>query len=216
MKRTRPLPVLAALALLAAAAAVPTPARAQDATRVATANTGQVFNQIRETKDLQQKMDEQRKTLAQQEQAKRASLNALQEARNQFKPESDQYREKNGELMRAAIEFETWGRVNQADLTREQKQQMKTLFDKIEAACGEVAKQRGFDVVIADQRGEITNLEQLNPDQLRVLLNQRIVLYTSPKADITNDVIAFMDKNYKAPAAGAGGGAAPAPGTPAR
>jgi Skp family chaperone for outer membrane proteins len=209
MYRTRLYAALAAVALLASAA-VPH-ARAQENTRVATANTGQVFNQIRETKDLQQKMDEQRKSLAQQEQAKRAALNAVQEARNQFKPDSDQYREKNGELMRTAIEFETWGRVNQADLTREQKQQMKTLFDKIEQAVGEVAKQKGIDVVVADQRGEITNLEQLNPDQLRVLLNQRIVLYSGPKTDITNDVIAYMDKNYKAPAGGGAATPAPAP-----
>ena len=199
MNRIPLLSLLIALSLVAGLAVSPAAAQ-QEPTRVATANTGQIFNQIRETKDLQQKMDEQRKQLAQQEQAKRAAVNAIQEARNQFKPESQQYQEKNAELMRAAIEFETWGRVNQADMTRAQKQQMKTLFDKIEAAVGEVAKQRGFDLVIADQRGEINNLEQLNPDQLRVLLNQRIVLFAGPKADITNDVIAHMDKNYAAPA----------------
>jgi Skp family chaperone for outer membrane proteins len=211
MLRSRLTPVIAAFTLVCVAAL---PARAQDTAKVATANTGQIFNQIRETKDLQAKVDGLRKDLAQQEQAKRAAVTALQESRNQFKPESDQYRDKNGELMRAAIEFETWGRVNQADLTREQKQQMKYLFDKIEQAVGEVAKQKGLDIVVADQRGEIANLDQLNPDQLRVLLNQRIVLFSSPKAEITNDVIAYMDKNYKspAPAPSAGGAAAPAPG----
>lgn len=212
MLRSRLMPVVAAMTLVCAAAI---PASAQDAsTKVGVANTGQIFSQIKETKDLQLKIQEHGKTLAQQEQAKRANLNALQEARNQFKPESQQYQDKNQELMRAAIEFETWGRLNQADIQREKKQQMKYLFDKIEGAVGEVAKQRGLDLVVADQRGDIPNLDQLNEDQLRSALNQRIVLYSGSKVDITNDVIALMDKNYKAPAAAGSTGAAPAP-TPA-
>lgn len=207
MFRSRLMPVVAAMTLVCAATL---PASAQDAsTKVGVANTGQIFSQIKETKDLQQKIQEHGKSLGQQEQAKRANLAALQEARNQFKPESQQYQDKNQELMRAAIEFETWGRLNQADVQREKKQQMKYLFDKIEAAVSEVGKQRGLDLVVADQRGEITNVDQLNEDQLRVALNQRIVLYSSSKVDLTNDVIAYMDKNYKAPAA-SGATAAPA------
>jgi Skp family chaperone for outer membrane proteins len=203
------MPVVAAMTLVCAASF---PASAQDASaKVGVANTGQIFSQIKETKDLQMKIQEHGKSLSQQEQAKRANLNALQEARNQFKPESQQYQDKNQELMRAAIEFEAWGRLNQADIQREKKQQMKFLFDKIEQAVGEVAKQRGLDLVVADQRGDIPNLEQMNEDQLRQALNLRIVLYSSSKVDITNDVIAYMDKNYKAPAAGGTTGTAPAP-----
>lgn len=198
MLRSRLIPVLAAFSLITTAAVLP--ARAQEVSKVGTANTGQIFSQIKETKDMQQKITEMGKNLAQQEQAKRANITALQEARNQFKPESDQFKQKNEELMRAAIDFESWGRINQAEVQREKKQQMKYLFDKIEAAVGEIAKQKGLDIVVADQRGEINNLDQINEDQLRVLLNQRIVLYSSSKNDITNDVIAYMDKNYKAPA----------------
>jgi Skp family chaperone for outer membrane proteins len=206
------MPILAAFTLFTTAAVMP--ASAQDAAKVGTANTGQIFSQIRETKDLQQKITELGKSLGQQEQQKRANLTALQEARNQFKPESDQYHDKNQELMRAAIEFQTWGQVNKADIDREKKQEMKFIFDKIEAAVGEVAKQRGLDIVVADQRGDIQNIDQITEDNLRILLNQRIVLYSSGKNDLTNDVIAYMDKNYKAPAPAADA-AAPAPTTPA-
>lgn len=209
MFRTRLMPLVAVMALAGAAVV---PARAQEATKLGIANTSQIFSQIKETKDLQQKIQEHVKSLGQQEQTKRANIGALQEARNQFKPESQQFQEKNQELMRAAIEMETWGRISKADLDREKKQQMKYVFDKIEAAVSDVAKQRGLDLVIADQRSEIGNVEQISEDQLRVILNQRIVLYSTPTVDITNDVIAYMDKNYKAPAPSA---ATPPAATPA-
>jgi len=75
---------------------------------------------------------------------------------------------------------------------------MKTLFDKITNSTAEVATQRGIDLVIAEQRPEFPDsLDQLNVDQLRVLINQRNVLFNSAAADISNEIIAAMDAKYK-------------------
>jgi len=40
-------------------------------------------------------------------------------------------------------------------------------------------------------------MEQINVDQLRGLINQRTVLYSNGKFDITNDVLANVDAKYK-------------------
>jgi len=42
------------------------------------------------------------------------------------------------------------------------------------------------------------NLDAINVDQLRLLINQRNVLFSAPAVDVTQDVIAQMDKAYKA------------------
>ena len=55
-----------------------------------------------------------------------------------------QYQEKNAELLKAAIEYEAWGKINEANMQRDQKLQMRRLFEKIEQAVAEVAKQKGL------------------------------------------------------------------------
>ena len=44
---------------------------------------------------------------------------------------------------------------------------VKTLYDKIEAAVAQVAQQNGIDLVIADGRQDITNVEDVPPEELR-------------------------------------------------
>src|SRR5439155_2790077 len=115
-----------------------------------------------ETKDLKAKMEGDRKTLETQEMSKRQELKDLQAQRDTLKPDSPQYGQLNQKLLEASISFETWGRIQQAEIQRQQKQQMKTLFDKITTATSEVATQRGIDIVIAEQRPEFPDsLDQM-------------------------------------------------------
>jgi Skp family chaperone for outer membrane proteins len=90
-----------------------------------------------------------------------------------------------------------------------QKEQLRTIFDKITAAVSEVASQKGFDLIVSDQRPPIPeSLDQLDINQLRELINRRTVLYSAPKADISEDVIALLNARYVAAPAPA---PAPAP-----
>ncbi len=187
-------------ALVLAAMLTAVPARAQtSAGKIAIANPAKIFNEIQETKDLKAKMESERKTLEATELEKRQKLKDLQTQRDTLKPDSPQYGELNKQLVQASIDFEVWGRIQQAEIQRAQKQQMKSLFEKITAGVAEVATQRGLDLVIAEQRPEFPdNLDQLNVDQLRGLINQRNVLFSSAAIDVSSEVTAAMDAKYKA------------------
>jgi len=188
-------PLLGLTALLSAGAA---PTGTPTVAKLAIANPAKIFNEIQETKDLKAKMEGDRKTLEATELQKRQELKDLQAQRDTLKPDSPQYAKLNQDLLQKSIEFETWGRIQQAEIQRQQKMQMKTLFDKITNSTAEVATQRGIDLVIAEQRPEFPDsLDQLNVDQLRVLINQRNVLFNSAAADISNEIIAAMDAKYK-------------------
>ena len=54
------------------------------------------------------------------------------------------------------------------------------------------------------------DMEQISPENLPTILNQRRVVYVSKAADISDAVIAALDAKYKA-----GGGAGVGPGAPA-
>lgn len=195
-----PLVFVAGLAgnLAAASAQAPAPAR------IAIVNPAKVFVDMQETKDLRITLENQRKQLEQTENDKRRNLQNMAEQRNMLKADSPQFADKSKELTTAMIEFKAWTEITKQELERNQKAQMKLLFDKIQAATAKIAIQRNYDLVFADQRPEFPeNLEQVTVDQLRALINQRNVLYAVPTVDLTADVTAQLDLEYKSTPSGA-------------
>src|SRR3954469_11314673 len=137
----------------------------QEATKVAVCNPARVFGEMQETKDLKQKIENQQKQLKAEIEARQGKVKDLQAQRDLLKPDSPQFVEADKEFMKQAIEFDTWSKITQAQLQGEQKQQMKSLFDKIVQATDEVAKAKGIDLVISDQRPDLPeNLAAINVD----------------------------------------------------
>ena len=200
------------LALLGLAA-VPGAAFAQ--AKVAVANPGRIFQEMQETNELKQTLEAERVSLAAQEKERREEVQKLQAQRNQLKPETPQWDDLNNKLMDAATDFQLWGQRTKLKAERNQKRQMKTLFQRIEQAVQEVAQRDGYDIVIADQRPTLPeDLDSIPYDQVLGRINSRTLLYASPKADISDAVIALLDSKFKTQG-GAGAAPAPAP-APAR
>jgi outer membrane protein len=192
MHRTR-------IALLAALVTCFTAAGAfAQAAKIGIVNPGSVFAKMQETTDLKSKLENDRKALESEVNQRQQAVKDLQAARDLLKPDSPQYQEADQKFMKAAIEFDTWSKITQAQLQGQQKQQMKTLFDKIVASTTRVAQAKGFDLVIADQRPEDGNINQMTVEQLRNNLNGRNILFSAANAVLDNDVIADLDAAYKA------------------
>ena len=168
------------------------------AVKIGIVNPASVFQQMQETKDLKQKLESDRKALEAEVNQRQQAVKDLQAARDLLKADSPQYQEADQKFMKAAIEFDTWSKITQAQLQGQQKQQMKTLFDKIVASTTKVAQAKGFDLVLADQRPEEGNVNQMTVDQLRNNLNGRNILFAAPNVVLDNDVIADLDSAYKA------------------
>jgi Skp family chaperone for outer membrane proteins len=88
---------------------------------------------------------------------------------------------------------------------------VKDLYDKIEAAVADVAQANGIDMVIADGRQDIVNVDQVPAEELRRLLNSRNLLFSSKGVDITDKVITLLDAKFAANKGGAGGAGTPPP-----
>jgi len=76
---------------------------------------------------------------------------------------------------------------------------MRNLFNKIEEATSDVAKQKNLDIVLVDSKLELPKegLEKIQLDQLRMMINQRVVIFNNGRLDITNEVLAAVDAKYK-------------------
>ncbi|MDB5321828.1 MAG: hypothetical protein JWN40_3459 [Phycisphaerales bacterium] len=192
---------LCTLALSAVAFLLPSRlVAAQDSPRIATVNPAKVFNDMKETKDLKQKMESDRTAI--QNEAKRRA-DDLEEAKKKltiFNEGSEEYNKASKEVIEKAVGLQTWQELIKADLARQQKAQMKNLFEKIEQATKEVAETKKIDLVIVEQKIELPSdpntMGQITVDQLRGLINQRSLMYNNGKFDITNDVLANVDAKY--------------------
>jgi Skp family chaperone for outer membrane proteins len=191
----RPLLALAFSALAAVFAA--SPATAQDAPRIATVNPAKVFSEMQETKDLKQKMEADRKTITDEGQRRGQEVEDAKKKRALFNEGTDDFNKANKEYLEKVIAAQAWQELIKQDLARQQKSQMKTLFEKIEAATKDVATARKIDLVLVDQKSDWPDLDSINVDQLRGLINQRTVLFNNGRFDITNEVLAAVDAKYK-------------------
>ena len=192
IKRTLPLLAILLLAVSAAQAADPQPLR------IGVANTTRIFSDMQELKDMNQKMQADRKLLEGVNVEKRTKLDALKTERDLLKSDTPQAQDKNAEYLRTGIEYETWAKLTEVNLQRQLKMQTKALFDKIEAATAEVAKQKALDLVLADQRPEFPeDLDRLTVEQVRGMVTTRSVLYANDKVDISSAVLAVLDAKYK-------------------
>lgn len=173
-------------------------ATASFAQSIATANPAKIFNEMQETKELKEKLESDSKKLGDQQKAKEEELKGLQESLKVLSPGAPQYYESRKNFIQKAVELDTWKKVNQAQIQDQQKFQMKVLFDKIMEATKAVAMEQKADLVVAESNVEFPEMDQINVDQLRALINQRNVIYSSGKLDISDKVTAKLDADYKA------------------
>jgi Skp family chaperone for outer membrane proteins len=231
LKALIPLSLLCGLALPA------TFAHAQGTSvRIAVADAGRIFNEMQETKDTQVQMQEERNRLEAVAKEKVDEINKLKAQREQLKPDAPGFDDLTDKLNDAANDFQAWRASVQSKAERAQKRQVAGLFQKVEAATAEVAQREGYDLVLAKQRPQLPdNLDAVKYQDVVQILSSRNVLYSSPRADVSDMVIQSLNAKYKgrggaasttapppaprsaapAPAPGSGAPAQPAPRSPA-
>lgn len=178
--------------------AVSSPARADTAApqKIAVADTARIFNDMQETKDLKQKLEGRRQEVSTEETDRRNKIKEMEDNLKELHPDNPQYDKAVTDLDKAMADFDSWGKVVRMEAERDQKKTMVLLFNKIQTAVSQVAKQDQIDIVIADQNPEIPDIEALTFDQLRMLINQKDVLYTSKRRDISDEVLTLLDAQY--------------------
>ena len=193
LKNLIPLSLLCGLALPA------TFAHAQGTNeRIAVADAARIFNEMQETKDTQAQMQDERNRLEAVGKEKADELNKLKAQRDQLKPGAPGYEEMTDRLNDSYNDFQAWRASAQAKGERNQKRQVSTLFQKVEAATAQVAQSQGYDLVLAKQQPQLPeNLDAVKYEQVVQILSARNVLYAAPRADISDQVIQVLNTNYK-------------------
>jgi Skp family chaperone for outer membrane proteins len=186
-------------------------AQVSSGVKIATANPVRIFNELRETKDLRDKMQQDTNNAEKESLQKKSQLADIKAARDQFKPGTKGYDEQNQRYLEATLALDSWGKIRGMNLANDQKIKIVYLYDKILQGIAKVAAQKKIDLVLAEQQPQLPDsLDQVTADQLRAILGSRNILYGSATSDISAEVITSMDAEY-ASGTGASAPSMPAP-----
>jgi Skp family chaperone for outer membrane proteins len=183
---------------LAALLCVAAPALAE--LKVGVANPVKILNELAETKDVNKAMEGEQATFKQQATDRDSKLKDLKAQRDQLKPDAPQWADLNKQLVQQQAEAQAWAQQTQMELQRKFRDQAKRMHEKISVALNDVAKAKGIDLVLADQKPEVSDaqMEQMNPQQVMGVLFGRNILFANTTLDLTQEVIAKLDAAYKA------------------
>ncbi len=95
-------------------------------------------------------------------------------------------------LVRKRFEFEAWGQAQQAILVQWHYRMTREMFEEIMAATSHVARDRGYDLVIAREARDLTASN--TPELLDEIVARRKVVYFNPDMDITQAVIERVNR----------------------
>jgi Skp family chaperone for outer membrane proteins len=198
----------AGIAAVVLAAPAPQGAPGQGlAARIAVVNPSRIFNEMKETKALNEKMNGEMAKFEATRRQKVEQIEQLKKSRNDMRPDHPQYEELNNQLLAASADAEVWIKTQAILNDQRQKRQTKIIFEKVQAAVAEVAKQQRIDLVISDTKDVLPDGPELEKADIRAVkaaIYQKDVLYASDRLDISSDVLANLDAKFQA-------GAGPAP-----
>ena len=192
MTKSRNLIALAALLFVAA------PAMAE--LKVGVANPIKILNALAETKDVNSAMEGEQANFKSQAGERETKLKDLKSQRDALKPDAPQWADLNKQLVQQQAEAQAWAQQTQAELQRKFRDQAARMHDKIDAALKEVAKAKSIDLILADQKPEVSadQMASMNPQQVMGILFGRNILYSADSLDLTQETIARLDAAYKA------------------
>jgi Skp family chaperone for outer membrane proteins len=164
--------------------------------KIGICNPLKVITQIQEYKDITENLKQESTSLTTEATQRNAKIQSMQDELKLLEVNSPQYKEKNEALLKYSIETDTWSRLAQLQEQRKMKEQTKALFDKMNQAVAQVAKDRGLVMVLSDHPVQIDDADKLDANTFNAALLSATILFSDPKMDITQDVIVAMDKNY--------------------
>jgi Skp family chaperone for outer membrane proteins len=175
------------------------PSGQPDTMKIGVASVQVIFDNLEETKQIKAKLDDHQQQLKLQAEEMNKNIQNLTTDQNLAKKDSAQYATDSQAIVKAKIELDILVQESNADIEHQNKIQLKHVFDEIQLAVATVAKADGYDLIIdavtPDLPGD-ADLDSVHTDQLSLIINQRTILYSDQKNDISREVIAQMNSDF--------------------
>jgi Skp family chaperone for outer membrane proteins len=164
-------------------------------TRLAVCDLVDVFNNYQRAKDLTSQLNERRESIKAEADKRAKAIEALRMELEGLKQGSKEFEQRFNEVQRLTIERTAYLQFQDALAMRDHRNLTKEMYDEIMAMIGAVAKERGYEVVLA-RENEPLNME--NTQEMLRQIGSRKVLYAASSVDLTESIMVRLNQNYKA------------------
>jgi Skp family chaperone for outer membrane proteins len=172
-------------------------------TAVAVIRLPDLLNELQQRADAEIELREMATSLDEQDQEKRAELEALRD-RLEALPEENrgEIQSLSEDLRLKLLKYEGWRRFELDRLDVEKSLRLRDLYRSVQAAVEQYADANGYDVVLVDDHeAELSLNPQANAsreNQIRQQMLSRRVLHANSAVDITDDLVRQMNNEYNA------------------
>jgi len=167
------------------------------APKVAVVNVAEISERYARTNDLEAHFETLRLKFNQERDAQRDRVERMKRSlQEELKPGTEEFRQRRKQLLMLEAEFQAFVETEGQKIEEGLKNSLRSIYEDIRGMVGEVAEQRGIDIVLAADRLPADSPE--NPTQLRQQILLQKVLYWNPRVDLTNEVVSRLNTRHKA------------------
>jgi len=163
-------------------------------TAVAVLNLQDVLAQIDENSLFSEGMQARSEVFRAEFELRQANITKMRNELAILVEGSDNYKEKEMEILNTLIEAQTWQQFQEQVALLDQRTHLAALYIKIVENAEALAQQRGIDIVLLET--PIPDFDTLNPEQLLNAIATRKVLFNTDEVDITRSVVEKMNTDW--------------------
>lgn len=197
MKKEHLMTVMLAIAAIVAinwvALAANGPASA--ATAAAVVDVQKVFNTCGEKADIDANFQSSIEKLTADLEERNNQIKSDQFDLDLIKADSPEYKQKREEIDRKIVALKVEENYRKATIVREQMLRYESLYRKLRKACGEVANEEDYDLVLFKEAEKLTYKK---PQDLVNQIGTRKLLWSADELDITDQVIQKLNNAWEA------------------
>ncbi|MCK6455970.1 MAG: OmpH family outer membrane protein [Phycisphaerae bacterium] len=164
---------------------------------VAVLDVVRIFEECDQIKDLNALLKEAQESYAKEAENRKKVLAQKEVELAAFSPDSPDYLPRRREFTRLNIEANVWAQTTTQELRREHFNWTRIVYEECLRAVEEVAKERGYSLVLQKKEFAPEASPDSNVDNLRQMIHDRGVVYADPALDITDAVIRKMNARYR-------------------
>jgi Skp family chaperone for outer membrane proteins len=173
--------------VVAAPTGVPEPAR------IGVVDFSRFLNSYDKMKDADATFMATQKTLGDEAKKRATDIQQLEATLAMHTPGSDAYAKTEKEILQKKAEYDTWSKMNTAELLDHERDVVRSLYLDVEKASADYARANRLTLVLKTDKAD---LSATSIQDLHLLLKMKQVLYYSPDVDITDAVVAALNADY--------------------
>jgi len=163
-------------------------------TRVAVCDIQLVLRECKAYKQVDAEFFAKAKAFAMEDKKRLEKIRQLKQVLENLNPNSKQYEQTLAELDRLSIERPVLAKLEEKAARRRSRRQTERIYRQILSIVADIAKKRGYDVVISRESVDITSASAA---ELFDKIALRKCLYYSPRIDLTDEVLRKIDRIYE-------------------